>query len=669
MGEKKSSQEGNFGIGNMEGGSISGNAKVAGVINEIQNFFFGNEGSLAQQELNRRRLLLNQVKKEVKGRLRQSLHYRMEALINLGKELQPEQVRRIWDVDVKIGDRSPISLSRKTEIIEVFDDEDVAGKLLILGAPGSGKTTTMLELAAELIRRAEDDPEEPMPVLFNLSSWKDDKQPISEWLVRELKLKYGARKDIGKNWVEGRRLLPMLDGLDELESTRQELCVEAINQFLQSECRPAFLLVCSRLEEYELYKSRLLLNEAVCLQPLTEVQIEGYLQKCQRPAGLWSTVRKDAALLELVRTPLLLSMTVVAEISMAEWRELRSGEERLSYLLNAYVVRMLRREIDNKVYVGAKMPSAKQTRFWLIWVARQIEREPETEFFIEKMQPFWLNNKCYKQIFALLVGLTFGLIGGTLVSLIIGLNFSDIFSLKTTIFVILFLSVWFGFFFGLWAYLTFGQETEIKPVEDLNLSWFNFRKATILSLISVVTTWILLNLIPEFNQRKFEVIVSMLVGFLSTVMLAMRGSEIEKRRVPNQGIWRSFNHGIFFSIIGAIVVGICAFLASKQTFSIIISIKVESSVTVSSLEPSLADIINITISGMLTGLFTGLTGAGIACIQHFSLRLVLYFSGKIPWNYARFLDYATERGILQRVGGGYRFIHKYLQEHFAGMKL
>ncbi|MEA5508769.1 hypothetical protein VB715_03245 [Crocosphaera sp. UHCC 0190] len=34
-----------------------------------------------------------------------------------------------------------------------------------------------------------------------------------------------------------------------------------------------------------------------------------------------------------------------------------------------------------------------------------------------------------------------------------------------------------------------------------------------------------------------------------------------------------------------------------------------------------------------------------------------------PWNYARFLDYCTEQLLLQRVGGGYRFIHRLLQEH------
>ena len=70
---------------------------------------------------------------------------------------------------------------------------------------------------------------------------------------------------------------------------------------------------------------------------------------------------------------------------------------------------------------------------------------------------------------------------------------------------------------------------------------------------------------------------------------------------------------------------------------------------------------------LVFGLFIALLFGGFTCIQHFALRLVLYRSGCIPWNYARFLDYCTERSLLQRVGGRYRFIHKLLQEHFAAM--
>ena len=65
------------------------------------------------------------------------------------------------------------------------------------------------------------------------------------------------------------------------------------------------------------------------------------------------------------------------------------------------------------------------------------------------------------------------------------------------------------------------------------------------------------------------------------------------------------------------------------------------------------------------GLFVGLKYGGVTCLQHFNLRRVLYRKGRIPWNYARFLDYASERLLMKKVGGGYVFYHRMLMEHFA----
>jgi len=39
----------------------------------------------------------------------------------------------------------------------------------------------------------------------------------------------------------------------------------------------------------------------------------------------------------------------------------------------------------------------------------------------------------------------------------------------------------------------------------------------------------------------------------------------------------------------------------------------------------------------------------------------------IPWNLGRFLDYAAERIFLQKVGGGYIFVHRLLQDYFASL--
>jgi hypothetical protein len=56
---------------------------------------------------------------------------------------------------------------------------------------------------------------------------------------------------------------------------------------------------------------------------------------------------------------------------------------------------------------------------------------------------------------------------------------------------------------------------------------------------------------------------------------------------------------------------------------------------------------------------------GLDIIQHYTLRLILWYRGHIPRDCTRFLDYATERIFVRKVGGGYIFIHRLLLEYFA----
>jgi len=58
---------------------------------------------------------------------------------------------------------------------------------------------------------------------------------------------------------------------------------------------------------------------------------------------------------------------------------------------------------------------------------------------------------------------------------------------------------------------------------------------------------------------------------------------------------------------------------------------------------------------------------GVDVLKHYVLRSMLYLTRQTPGKYARFLNYASRLNFLQRVGGGYIFIHRLLLEHFAAM--
>ena len=692
------------------------------------------------------RILLAAVKKEVTARLRQSLHNAV--LINLGKKSQPQQVKRPWDAEIKIGLKPTVPLLDTTTTLEVFDSEEIAGKLLILGAPGAGKTTTQLELAQGLIKQAEEQPDYPVPVLFNLSSWKDDRQSLADWLVAELKSKYGVSNKLGKEWVDNHQLLPMLDGLDELETQRQELCVHAINQFLAGENRPLSLVVCSRSEEYSNYSTQLQLNGAIYLQPLSNRQICDYLTTIKY-RELWSIISNDLSLLELVKTPLLLTITVLAsqEISIESWQYLKSTADRLQYLLDAYVERMLTRDSKSKADFKNKLPNRKQTRMWLVWLAQQMQRESKTEFLIEEMQPSWLKKKISKviynlivwgligglslgllsglssmmtlrnnnygyimlslglpsglssipfalQVFILIYGLISGLLSGLFFGMIFGLigelienqiekikliNSSEIYRIKNLNLLTsgLITGLIFGLFYtlmnkwilpdipsaigmitGIFAGMIGGMiggviGDEIKTVEKIKLSLEKFRKGMNFGLIAgLIVGRISEILYGLINGLLFGLISGVVVGLISGILYVIDSQEIENKTIPNQGIAQSFINSIVISIIITILSTFLIFVIEK-TMSVNINLG----------ELLIYSLVN----GVLFGLFIGIVKSGTPAIKHFILRLVLYCTDYIPWNYARFLDYCTERLFLQRVGGRYRFIHRLLQDHFAQM--
>jgi hypothetical protein len=635
------------------------------------------------------RILLAAVKEEVIARLRQSLHNAV--LINLGKESQPQQVKRPWDAEIKIGLKPAEPLPDNTTILSVFDSTEIAGKLLILGAPGAGKTTTQLELAQELIKRAEEQPDYPVPVLLNLSSWKDDRQSLTDWLMAELKSKYGVSIKLGKEWINNHQLLPLLDGLDELESQRQELCVYAINQFLAGETRPLYLVVCSRIEEYNNYATQLQLNGAIYLQPLTTNQICDYLTSINY-IKLWSTISNDLDLLELVKIPLILSITVLAsqEISVESWQHLNSTADRIQYLLDAYVGRMLTRDINSRAYLKNKPPNASKTGMWLVWLAQQMQRESKTEFLIEEMQPSLLKNGFSTRLYnliclgvidtpivGLISGLIFWLIGvpirdpiGGLQNLVFGPIVGLIFSLTVGLFGVPTIGIWGRSFEDKRSF-----KDKIDAIQILQFSFNDFLLMLGIWLISGLLfipaigfciasleliplliqgesfSQILPLILPLIKAMSFVPLIFLTVGLVGGLSVGFDGLKIENKTMPNQGIWLSAKNAVYLSVAFCLIFAIFIFLIKRILQN----------------NNSLNEVL---IVSLVVGLFLGLlVGArsGTPVIKHFTLRLILYRNGYIPWNYARFLDYCTERLFLQRVGGRYRFMHKLLQDHFAQM--
>jgi hypothetical protein len=101
-----------------------------------------------------------------------------------------------------------------------------SGRLVIAGAPGSGKSSAavLLVLAALKHRdevRAEDRVKVPVPVLFTAQDWDPRRQPVKEWLTGRLQQTYplfagrpGTENASGL--IDAGKLTVILDGLDKI---------------------------------------------------------------------------------------------------------------------------------------------------------------------------------------------------------------------------------------------------------------------------------------------------------------------------------------------------------------------------------------------------------------------------------------------------------------------
>ncbi len=358
--------------------------------------------------------LLNTVKREVLQLRLQSLHHAV--IVNLVREQPPQQLKRSWDIEIKVGKRPIFQLPAKVNIMQVFDR--MKGKLLLLGNPGGGKTTTLLELARRLVIRMEKDPNLPIPVLLDLSTWKNNNQEISDWLVEQLKFKYNIPKKVTRKWLENHLLLPLIDGFDRVSPELSEHCLEKINKF-SVDFQPKHLVVCSSFVAYKNCQNKLRVNAAVLLQPLTNSQIQDYLLVA-RSRELWNYIQDEPELLNLAKTPLMLSMMTLAyeEILIAAWRRITSKQGREKYLLNAYIRSQLGGETNYKWYSRGQEPLPEQTRRWLAWLAQRMAAENIQEFRIEKLNSSWLDPNGELQTYQLIInlisvlfwGFTFGFI-------------------------------------------------------------------------------------------------------------------------------------------------------------------------------------------------------------------------------------------------------------------
>ncbi len=392
----------------------------------------------------------------IEGVLEQSLY--KAARIEVGLREQPDALTNPWRLTIQEANQAPHLVALGTPLVQIYDEAD--GELLILGEPGAGKTTLLLELTRDLIARAEQNDILPIPVVFNLSSWAEKQHPLARWLIEELESKYQVPRNLGRAWMAQERILPLLDGLDEVKQEMRSACIDAVNAYrVQHQQTPP--VVCSRSAEYFTQQQRFTFLRAVMIQPLTAQQIDAYLTNAGgQLEAVHEAVRTNTVLHDLVTTPLLLSILVLAYQGRSlDDLQRADPHEAQQQLFATYIQRMLKRRSSDP-----RFPE-QQTIHWLSWLAQQMARHGQSTFFIERMQPTWLSGHLAHWAHRIIVGLIAVLLY-VLVELLLGLSFVMFLGWSDIFYVILIIGLIVGFIVGFNSIFP----TEIKPAERVTWS-------------------------------------------------------------------------------------------------------------------------------------------------------------------------------------------------------
>ncbi|WP_326647393.1 MULTISPECIES: helix-turn-helix domain-containing protein [unclassified Streptomyces] len=610
--------------------------------------------------------------------------------------------------------------AREIDIRELY--EEAGEELVVLSAPGMGKTTQLARLADRLAAEALEDLHRlggtsirPIPVLVSLSAYRG--QPLADWLPTAVKRQYDFPEELVRGWLTRGLLLPLFDGLDQVPDARRGECAEQLRRF---RLRRTGIVVGCRYDDLSMAK-RIGAARYVQLSTPTKSDVEGYLlENFDALADVHAALKANPRLGRLLRSPLMLNIIYGAYQGRAAPALHASGKtdkQRQQMIFDAYVHRMLRDEEHTLQQTLQRSDSPEQTVKWVTWLARNLNERHEDVFYLDRLDLEWLRTKAQQvlpralptfmatttgELLALLwltVAVTTGALDTSLSDAIDVTRAAVVTSasqaLITQIVLIRYptrpfpsvvwnvpviLVMWAGLtkihwlapgmiillFAWLWLQLTTLEGwyfPVLVPVEQIRWCWTPREAGPSLR-----------GRLPArgvFTVAATIVMTGLLV-YLSSVLLPgqrwavfMACFMLMAAYLLGNNFETSLeekrptpNEGIRRSLRFALVHGAASATLVGAT---LLALFLLARSHVNSVKALL-------IAGFVATLF-GVARAyrygGLAIVRHWAIRAALAASGDTPLRYKQFLHDAEQRILLRRLGSGYAFPHQLLREHLA----
>lgn len=522
-----------------------------------------------------------------------------------------------------------------------------SARLVIAGAPGSGKTgaAVLLILAALRHRKQATDgerPQVPVPVMLTLDEWDPSTQKVQNWLAGRLRQTYplfvgrgGAAKAAAL--LAAGKVAVILDGLDEIAGELRPVALQALSQ--QANFRLVLLSRTAEMASAATERGVLQGAAAIELRPIDPATAADYLERVQLdpppdgwrdligrlrsdPGGPLSTALDNPLTLTLVRDTYRQSDDARELLDLCNTAQQEASGKAVDKITEHLLDRVLPAAYTPRPGEPAPrydLPTAQRA---LAEIAAQMNQDGTRDL------QWWCFPRWAPAAPRVILGwLVFGLVGW----LVFGLVFGPVGGLV-------------GGLVGVLAAGLMGGAGDAPPrrIRKPRIRWVLSRGNIVFGLVGGLVGGLVFGLVFGLVAGLVAGLLLGLVGWVSfglgvafIPLLESALADPENTGSPSPVI--SWRHDRNYALVYGLVFGLMFGLAGGFQFGLVA----------------------VLVFGLAVGFSSSrvgpssLTAAQLALRWHTPVRLV------------RFLDDARERNVLRTIGPVYQFRHARLQDRLA----